>query len=303
MSTQLQQEQKWAVASYELRDAYTDFILSRQAILCTPATIRFYNFTAGKFVQWLENQGFQKPYEINNRLIYAYLAELASRKLSDSYIHGHARAIRTFVRFLEKEGYIHDSITFKMPTIGKKRLLVYNKEEVQKILKACKDKRDKVFILLMVDSGLRQAEVIALNWGDVDISSGIVRVEKGKGRKARSVVIGVHTRRALLKYKNEVDFQDIKPLFQTRRGGRFTPSGLRSWMLRISERAGIHISPHALRRTFATLSLRAGMNVIQLQGLLGHSTLEMTRHYIEMLDEDLVKAHKEHGPIDYFIKM
>ena len=40
------------------------------------------------------------------------------------------------------------------------------------------------------------------------------------------------------------------------------------------------------------------MNVIQLQGLLGHSTLEMTRHYIEMLDEDLVKAHKKHGPVD-----
>ncbi|MCJ7648284.1 MAG: hypothetical protein MUP85_06700 [Candidatus Lokiarchaeota archaeon] len=50
--------------------------------------------------------------------------------------------------------------------------------------------------------------------------------------------------------------------------------------------------------TFATLSLRACMNVIQLQGLLGHSTLEMTRYFIEMLDEDLVKAHKEHGPVD-----
>lgn len=136
----------------------------------------------------------------------------------------------------------------------------------------------------------------------MDISSGIVRVEKGKGRKARSVVIGVHTRRALLKYRREVDSGDEKPLFQTRSGGRFTASGLRSWMLRISKRANIHISPHALRRTFATLSLRAGMNVIQLQGLLGHSTLEMTRHYVEMLEEDLVKAHREHGPIDNFIK-
>ena len=44
------------------------------------------------------------------------------------------------------------------------------------------------------------------------------------------------------------------------------------------------------------------MNVIQLQGLLGHSTLEMTRQYIEMLDEDLVKAHQEFGPIDNFLK-
>ncbi|MBU0577234.1 tyrosine-type recombinase/integrase [Patescibacteria group bacterium] len=244
-----------------MRDSYTDFILSRQAILCTPVTIRFYSFTAGKFVQWLENQGSQKPYEINNRLIYAYLAGLESRKLSDSYIHGHARAIRTFVRFLQKEGYIQEQITFKMPT-RKKRLLVYNKEEVQQILNVCHDKRDKAFILLMVDSRLRQAEVISLNWGDVSIFSGIVRAEKGKGRIARSVVIGVHTRRALLKYKNEVDYQDNNPLFQTKSGGRFTASGLRSWMLRISERARIHISPHALGRTFATLSLRAGMNVI-----------------------------------------
>lgn len=56
---------------------------------------------------------------------------------------------------------------------------------------------------------------------------------------------------------------------------------------------------HYLRRIIANLSLRAGMNVIQLQGLLGHSTLEMTRHCIEILDEDLVKAHQEHGPIDF----
>ena len=48
------------------------------------------------------------------------------------------------------------------------------------------------------------------------------------------------------------------------------------------ERAGIHISPYALKRTFATHSFRAGMNVIQLQGLLGHSTFEITRHYIEI---------------------
>ncbi len=44
------------------------------------------------------------------------------------------------------------------------------------------------------------------------------------------------------------------------------------------------------------------MNVLQLQGLLGHSSLEMTRYYIELLEEDLVKAHKEHGPIDSIFK-
>ncbi|MCK5635711.1 MAG: tyrosine-type recombinase/integrase, partial [Anaerolineales bacterium] len=60
-------------------------------------------------------------------------------------------------------------------------------------------------------------------------------------------------------------------------------------------------TPHALRRTFATLSLKAGMNLIHLQGLLGHSTLEMTRRYLQVLDEDLVDAHRSHGPIDTFL--
>ena len=302
MSKQLQQEQKWALASIPLQDAYTDFLLSRQAMMCTPRTLQFYEFTLGKIAEWFERNDVHQPQEISSRHARALLGEMVAKGLSDTYIHSYARVIRTFTRFLIKEKYIYEPIEFDMPKLGKKRLLVYNKEEVQQILNACQDKRDKAFILLMVDSGLRQAEVIALNWGDVDITSGIVRVEKGKGRKARSVVIGIHTRRALLKYKNEVDYQDDKPLFQTKSGGRFTSSGLRSWMLRISDRAGIHISPHALRRTFATLSLRAGMNVIQLQSLLGHSTLEMTRHYIEMLDEDLVKAHQEHGPIDYILK-
>ncbi len=301
MNTQQQVKRKWALASIPLQDAYTDFLLSRQAMMCTQRTMQFYDFTLGKIAEWFERNDVHQPQEITSRHVRALLGEMVEKGLSDSYIHSYARVIRTFVRFLLKEKYIYEPVEFDVPKIGKKRLLVYNKEEVQKILTACIDKRDRAFILLMFDSGLRKAEVIALNWGDVNISSGIVRVEKGKGKKARSVVIGVHTRRALLRYKNDVDFIDNKPLFQTKRGGRFTSSGLRSWTLRISERANIHISPHALRRTFATLSIRAGMNVFQLQGLLRHSTLEMTRHYIEMLDEDLVKAHREHGPIDNFI--
>ena len=94
---------------------------------------------------------------------------------------------------------------------------------------------------------------------------------------------------------------DDNPVFQCGPGKRFTISGMRSWVLRIGKRAGIKLSPHALRRTFATLALKAGMNVFQLQGLLGHSSLEMTRRYVAMLDEDLVDAHKKHGPIDHFL--
>jgi len=50
------------------------------------------------------------------------------------------------------------------------------------------------------------------------------------------------------------------------------------------------------------MSLKAGMNPLHLQGLLGHSSMEMTKRYVQMVDDDLLTAHKEHGPIDNLLK-
>jgi site-specific recombinase XerD len=201
MSQKTDLQQRWAVASYELQDAYTDFILSRQAMLCSPKTIRFYHFTAGRFVKYLEENGVTEPEGVSARYIRAYLALLASQNLSDSYINGHARAIKTLVRFWFKEKYINEVPSFDMPSIAQKRLLVLSALQVKKAISACTTDRDKAIIMLLVDTGLRRAEICALNWGDIDISSGIVRVAKGKGGKARSVVAGIKTRRALLAYR------------------------------------------------------------------------------------------------------
>jgi integrase/recombinase XerD len=174
-------------------------------------------------------------------------------------------------------------------------------EKVKKAVDECRNVRDKAIVMLLVGTGLRRVEICARNWGDVDLSSGIVRVARGKGGKARSVVAGIKTRRALLAYRREIQHGEDLPLFQTKQGKRLSPNGLRSVLLRIGKRVGLHISPHALRRTFATLSLRAGMNILQHQAMMSHSSLEMTRNYIQMLDEDLVEAHKAHGPVDSFI--
>ena len=301
MSQTTHKKTEWALASYVLTDAMTDFILSRQAKLCTPRTVEWYSWTLGKFLEWLESEGVNRPDEITSRYVRGYLAELRGRELADSYIHGHARAIKTLMRFFYTEDYTAQVVKFDMPKVGNVKLLVLNAEKVRQLLKACTLPRDKALILLMVDTGLRRAEVCALNWGNVDISSGLVQVERGKGGKARAVVVGVKTRRALLKYRREITPDEHAPMFQTIQGTRLAYSGLRSALLRIGNRANIHITPHALRRTFATLSLRAGMNLLQLQAMLGHSSLEMTRHYVQMIDDDLVEAHKAHGSIDSFL--
>ena len=303
MFSKTDEKQKWALASYALRNAYTDFILSRQAMLCSPKTINWYSFTLGKVIEWMVENGITMPKEIEARHIRAYLSSMAGKGLADSYIHNHARAIRTLLAFFHNEEYITTPITFQMPSIAEKRLPCLSSEDVQKLLADCQTPRDKAVILLMVDTGLRRAEVCALNWEDVEVSSGLVRVVRGKGGKARSVVVGVSTRRAILAYRRQLNPQSDQPLFQAKGGGRFTNNGLRSLLLRVGERAGVKVTPHALRRTFATMSLRAGMNLLHLQGLLGHSTIEMTRRYVNMVDDDLLEAHKTHGPIDNFLRV
>jgi integrase len=74
-------------------------------------------------------------------------------------------------RFWHAERYIPEPIAFEMPKLAKKRLPVLTAEQLSQIVKAC-SARDRAIVLFMADSGLRRAEVCALNWDDIDMQSG-----------------------------------------------------------------------------------------------------------------------------------
>ncbi|RJP51880.1 MAG: hypothetical protein C4586_03760 [Anaerolineaceae bacterium] len=296
--------QKWTLAHFALNDAYTDFILSRQAKQNTTATLEFYKYTAGKFLIWLESQSVTSPQEITARHVRAYLAELTARKLSDWTLNDNARAIRTMILFFHAEGYIPAPVKVDMPKVAKKRLPVLTASEVGIVVKACSSKRNKAIILVLVDTGLRRSELINLTWGDVDFSNGLTKVKRGKGRKDRSVVIGATARRALLAYRRTLDdISDNAPLIQNQTGTRFTGSGFLQIFKRLKKKTGININPHALRRTFVILSLRAGIDPLHLQALLGHAKLDMVMYYAQMVDDDLLQAHHTYSPIDNLSKL
>jgi integrase/recombinase XerD len=284
------------IASIPLRDAWSDFVLSRQAMQVTQRTLKNYQFILGKFINWLESQGITKPEEVSARFVRNYLALFSGK--SDWYVNDQARAIRTLLRFWYKEGYLPAPVTFDMPKVHQKRLLFLNAEQVQKLVSVCNVK-ELAIVLLMVDSGLRRQEVINLDIKDVDIKSGLVVVRQGKGRKDRISAIGATTRRAILKYLPTLQNQDKNmPLFQTKDGGRYTAAGFRSLFVRLSKKAGFNVTPHALRRSFATLSLQSGLDIVSLQTLMGHSNIETTRRYIQWLDSDILEAHHLHSPVD-----
>jgi len=200
--------------------------------------------------------------------------------------------------------HLSQPITFTMPKVAKKRLLTLDADTLQKVINACDNPRDKAIIMLMADSGTRRGETINLNWGDVDIQSGLIRIERGKGGKARSVVIGANTRRALLKYRRMLSTHDeTDPLFQTRHGGHFSGKGFREIFVRLSGRSGVQVTAHSLRRTWAILCLRAGMSPLHLQALGGWADLSMVKHYAQMVDDDLLQAHKSASPVDHLARL
>ena len=268
MLSQTSTTQTCYLASLPLVDAYTDFILSRQAMQCAQNTMEFYRYTTGAFLKWAEGQSVTTPEQVDARLVRYYLADLASRGKSDKTLNAHARAIRTLLRFWYAEKYIPAPVSIAMPKMDKKRLPVLSAEELNQVLSGCTNPRDKALLLFMADSGLRRSEVINLNWDDIDIMSGLVKVKRGKGGKARSAVIGATTRRMLLAHRRTLGnpANDL-PVFPSKHGTRFTGTGVLLIFRRLSKKTGIHITPHALRRTFTILSFRAGMDVLHLQAL------------------------------------
>src|SRR6266511_4063340 len=144
---------KWTLASLSLQDAYTDFMLSRQAMNCTRATLEFYSYTAGHFMTWIESQGVTDPHQVTPRYIRQYIAELVEGGKKDSTVWDYARAVKTMLKFWHQEGYITQPVKFELPRIAKRRLRVLSVDELQQVLKAC-NTRDRAVVLLMVDSGL-----------------------------------------------------------------------------------------------------------------------------------------------------
>jgi site-specific recombinase XerD len=114
-----------------LQDAYSDFILSREAMNVTERMMVFYKFTLYRILDSLRNQGVQGVSSLRASHIRVILKQLRDSGLSDSYIHQHARVSKTFFRFCKKEGYIDKEISFEMPKIASKHLRVLDINEMR----------------------------------------------------------------------------------------------------------------------------------------------------------------------------
>ena len=166
------------------------------------------------------------------------------------------------------------------------------------------DARGRVMVLTLLDSGARSSELCGLSLDGLDLETGEVRVQRGKGGKDRHVAVGMRTLAALhvyaYRYRPVPALPALgEPLFVTQEGYPMTRGSLYLCIRRLRARCGIpRLTVHLFRHTFAVSYLKAGEDVLTLQRILGHTSLHMVNHYVHLAHSDIVAQHRRHSPVD-----
>ncbi len=288
------------------------FLLSREAMRCTPKTLVHYRYTAGGFVSYLQAEGVRDVRGITPGHIRAYLVSLERRGVKDTTQHAHARGVKTWLTWLVDEGDLPVSPMSRvsMPRLEQRIPAPFSPEDVRKLLAGCERNtatgmRNYALMLTLLDSGLRASEAMGLRLGNVDMRSGLVTV-MGKGRKMRQVRIGAKARAAIVKMMGyRPDAQNGDALWAAYDGltgaedGALTLAGLQVMLWRLGRRVGVTpCGAHRFRRTFALWCLRDGMDLHSLRLLMGHSDLTVLQRYLALAGEDIERAHAAHSPAD-----
>src|SRR5262249_43833870 len=148
------------------------------------------------------------------------------------------------------------------------------------------ERRLQALILTIIETGLRVSEAISLHIEKIDFDNLLIYLE-GKGRKERAVAFSYELRKVLWRWRGT---RQNGLLFATREGTKLGRRNVLRDFKRLCRRLGFEAVPrslHALRHTFAVNYLRNGGSVFHLQKALGHSSLEQSRQYANLLAEDL----------------
>lgn len=254
---------------------------------------------------------------VDHLMVRAYLAFLNERGVSRATVARKLAALRSFYRELARQGVVAGNPAALVATPKQEKRLPHpmTEEEVGTLLESAfgdepRDRRDRAILELLYATGCRVSEIVGADLGDLELSAGgedgVLRV-LGKGKKERLVPVGtkaVGALRGYLRVRDEasagrvVRAADRDALFLNARGGRLTDRSVRRILDARLRQAAVsgHVSPHALRHSFATHMLDAGADLRSIQELLGHASLSTTQKYTKVSTRRLMEVYEKAHP-------
>jgi integrase/recombinase XerC len=286
-------------------------------------TVRAYESDLSQFLTFLAQLTGRKRMELttghfSHLNIRAFLGELQKRGNSRSSAARKLAALRTFARYLRREGILEGDPASLVGTPKREQRLPAHlgEAEMTKLLDMPDisqplGRRDRAILELFYASGLRLSELVGVNVDDINLSSRIVRV-LGKGRKERLVPFNRTAEAAIRAWLKDWEptlalratvgkgrSTNAKlPLFLNYQGNRLSTRSVdrlvRKYVAQCSTRFGI--SAHALRHSFATHLLQRGADLRAIQELLGHARLSTTQRYTHVNSAQLLEAYRKSHP-------
>jgi len=293
------------ISRNDLAGIFQAFLLNCRVNQFSAHTIREYRLKLGQFIRFLSSLGIKEPSAVTPNHIKLFMLK-KQETCGATTISNHCRNIRRFFNWLIEENLLDKSpmASIKPPRLPRTVIQPFKPEHICLMLSLCDDSkflgaRNRAIILTFLDTGLRLSELAYIQLKDIDFDRETIKV-MGKGAKERIVRISKATQKAILKYLLMRD--DGYPcLWVTEERIPITHWGIERAVIKLGKRAGINgvrCSPHTFRHTFATMALKNGAGEFQVQSLLGHSTLTMTRRYAASLNSlEAIEGHKRFSPV------
>jgi site-specific recombinase XerD len=296
-------------------EAVAGFTLNLKARHLSEHTVADYLNTFRKFADYLKQD--LPLSKITHTQIEGFLAaQTVSKKTCLNYHTGLAALWTWAVKFHYAAEHIVHQVE---PPDPEKRVIVpFTEDDVKRILDALvytrtycrpgkrasrhklKDAdRNKAIVLLLLDTGMRASEICGLKIADMDLRNYYIK-PFGKGDKERIIPFSARTGQAVFKYLVTRKSEPVNnPLFVTSQGRAMDRGQLLKLLVAAGKRAGVQDThPHRFRHTFAITYLRNGGDAYTLQRMLGHTSMDMVRTYLDLANTDLQRGHRIASPVD-----
>jgi integrase/recombinase XerD len=247
-------------------------------------------------------------------------AFLASQEVSNKTVLNYHTGLSALWTWCLNENLVSEHIVTKVarPKPEQRDIKPYNQSEVRDMIASLTHsrpyvrpgkresthslrhpERNKAIIYLLLDTGIRASELCNLRIHNMNARNRSITV-MGKGKKERTIPFSARTGQVLWRYLAQRKGDSAADyLFVTEQGRKMERTRILRILTVIGRRAGVHgANVHRFRHTFAINYLRNGGDAYSLQMMLGHSTMEMVKHYLNIAQADLEKNHKIASPVD-----
>lgn len=266
----------------------------------SPHTILNYKLDLKEFSDFLKDV---KIDSVDYLLTRKYLAALKERKLSARSVGRKVSSLRSFFKFLVKEGLAKANPTDAISSPKQEKSLpkFLTEMDVVRLIEApaldtLKGLRDRAIFETLYSTGMRISELTGLTLGNIDFIGGTLKV-LGKGKKERILPIGERALRAIRNYLKERKVES-STVFLNKNKKPLSARGIRKVMDKYIQMISLkeHVSPHTLRHSFATHLLNRGADLRSVQELLGHANLSTTQIYTHLTTEKLKSVYEKAHP-------